>query len=249
MDVRRRKFIRVNGSADTVSFSYNESRPGLVLHTVNGSAGTRSFTHNLLVLSWHVKMELINRFISLPDPNQKPDPAPEYYSQFYSFTTFVGFQPTPIRGSTKYGTAGRCTEQSLKNLDLPAETLESIAKWSNLGVTKKTWSTYKTAEIMLKKCSVETKICMDLPLTDKQTLVFIDWLARVRNLKCTTINSYLAGIRQLHIVTGLPTPELRTDLVKLVLKGISNENGIAVRSKNWWGRLPMTVNSMLLFKN
>jgi integrase len=115
-------------------------------------------------------------------------------------------------------------------------------------VTKKTWSTYKTAEIMLGKCSQETKTPMDLPLTESKILTFIDWLARIRGLKCTTINSYLAGIRQLHIITGLPAPVLRSDLVKLVLKGISNLNGIANRKKNWEGRLPMTLNSMLLFK-
>ncbi len=102
---------------------------------------------------------------------------------------------------------------------------------------------------MLKKCSAYSKVNMNLPLTEKQVLVFVDWLARVRGLKSTTINSYLAGLRQLHIVTGLPAPELRSELVKLVLKGISNQNGIAKRQKNWEGRLPMTVTTMLLFKN
>jgi hypothetical protein len=102
---------------------------------------------------------------------------------------------------------------------------------------------------MLKKCSAESKIDMSLPLTQKQVLVFVDWLARVRGLKGTTINSYLAGLRQLHIVTGLPAPDLRSDLVKLVLKGITNLDGISKRQKNWEGRLPMTVNAMLLFKS
>jgi hypothetical protein len=31
---------------------------------------------------------------------------------------------------------------------------------------------------------------MDLPLTEKQVLIFVDWLARVRGLKGTTINSF-----------------------------------------------------------
>jgi hypothetical protein len=85
---------------------------------------------------------------------------------------------------------------------------------------------------MLGKCSLETKISMNLPLTESQILTFVDWLARVRGLKCATINSYLAGIRQLHNVTGLAAPVLRSDLVKLVLKGISNVDGIAKRKKN-----------------
>ncbi len=102
---------------------------------------------------------------------------------------------------------------------------------------------------MLKKCSADSKIDMSLPLTQKQVLIFVDWLARVWGLKGTTINSYLAGLRQLHIVTGLPAPDLRSDLVKLVLKGITNLDGITKRQKNWEGRLPMTVNAMLLFKS
>jgi hypothetical protein len=50
-------------------------------------------------------------------------------------------------------------------------------------------------------------------------------------------------------VTGLPAPDLRSDLVKLVLKGITNLDGITKRQRNWEGRLPMTVNAMLLFKS
>jgi len=88
---------------------------------------------------------------------------------------------------------------------------------------------------------------MHLPLDTPQTLTFIDWLATARNLKYTSINSYLAGIRQLHITRGLTCPDLRTDLVKLVLKGISNTDGIRTRKARWAGRLPMTINTMLLF--
>ncbi len=88
---------------------------------------------------------------------------------------------------------------------------------------------------------------MHLPLDTPQTLTFIDWLATARNLKYTSINSYLAGIRQLHITRGLTSPDLRTDLVKLVLKGISNTDGIRTRKAHWSGRLPMTINTMLLF--
>ncbi len=70
---------------------------------------------------------------------------------------------------------------------------------------------------MLKKCCLETNVNMEPPLSQNQILTFIDWLARVRGLKSKTIDSYLAGIRQLHIVTGLTAPVFRSDLVKLVL--------------------------------
>jgi hypothetical protein len=90
----------------------------------------------------------------------------------------------------KIRATGRCSLQSIARLELPTDTAASIANWSNLAITKKTWSTYKTAEVMLKKCSADGKIDMSLPLTQKQVLVFVDWLARVRGLKGATFNSY-----------------------------------------------------------
>jgi len=101
---------------------------------------------------------------------------------------------------------------------------------------------------MLLKCEKETKTKMDIPLQNRQVLVFIDWLARYRNLKGTTINTYLSGIRQLHIVQGLEPPILRTGLVKLVLKGLTNRDGIQARAEHLTGRLPMTTNVMLLLE-
>ena len=136
----------------------------------------------------------------------------------------------------------------LDALGLPQEVSDSIAKWSNLGVARSTWSSYKTAKIMLEKCSKDLNLNLDPPMTKRKAVAFIDWLARVRGLKCGTIKTYLAGIRQLHIVQGLDPPDLRTGLVQLVLKGIENRDGIDSRAKGWAGRLPMTKNAMLLFK-
>jgi len=111
-------------------------------------------------------------------------------------------------------------------------------------VTKSTWSTYKTAKTMLKKCEKETNTDMSLPIDRNKILIFIDWLARCRGLKCSTINTYLAGIRQLHIIQGIEPPIIRDGLVKLILKGISNKDGVNKRAGNFKGRLPMTLNMM-----
>ena len=133
-------------------------------------------------------------------------------------------------------------------LDLPKETAESIAKFSNLGVAQSTWNTYRTAKTMLLKCAKETGQSMELPLKNKQILIFIDYLARKRGLKGASISSYLSGLRQLHIIQNFDPPEFRTGLVKLVLRGISNQDGIVDRNKGLTGRLPMTTNVMLLLQ-
>jgi integrase len=149
----------------------------------------------------------------------------------------------------KYGNRGGCPAELFQDLNLPEETARSLADLGNLGVSKTTWSTYKTAKAMLAKCETETRSDLSLPFNERKTLIFIDWLVRIRKLRGATVNSYLAGIRQLHIVNNFDAPVIRTGLVKLVLKGISNRDRILKRSENPAGRLPMTINTMLMFKN
>jgi hypothetical protein len=134
-------------------------------------------------------------------------------------------------------------------LNLPSETASALSELRNMGISNSTWSTYKTARTMIPKCQIETKVDLSIPFDKRKTLIFIDWLVRVRKLKGSTINSYLAGVRQLHVVKGLDPPNIRSSLVKLVLKGIENRDGIQKRSRTKVGRLPMTMNMMLLFKN
>jgi hypothetical protein len=143
---------------------------------------------------------------------------------------------------------GGCTRELLNNLQLPDDVAESLVEFGNMGVAKSTWKSYNSAKHMLMKCAKETKNCMELPLAEREILIFIDWLARHRHLKGSSVNSYLSGIRQMHIVMGIPPPAIRSGLVKLVLKGITNRDNIASRSEHLSGRLPITFNVMLLLK-
>jgi hypothetical protein len=101
---------------------------------------------------------------------------------------------------------------------------------------------------MLLKCAKDTNENLEIPLDSRKVLIFIDWLARRRGLKSASINSYLSGVRQLHVVHGIDPPQIRTGLVKLVLRGIANVDGIKAREQNLSGRLPITTNVMLLFQ-
>jgi hypothetical protein len=108
-----------------------------------------------------------------------------------------GFNPTPVKGSTKYGSKGGCAADLLKDLDLPRETAAALAELGNMGISRSTWSTYKTAQTLLQKCESETNADLSIPFNQKKTLIFIDWLVRIRKLKASTVNSYLAGVRTL----------------------------------------------------
>jgi hypothetical protein len=84
-------------------------------------------------------------------------------------------------------------------------------------------------------------------LTEDTTLRFIHWLAAERNLKSGTISCYLAGIRQLHISKGLPEPEIRSDIINLILKGLKNKENKLNRNKTTQ-RKPITKETMALLK-
>ena len=165
-----------------------------------------------------------------------------------SFTIGSNFEPTPVRGSSKYGTTGGCSASNFSKLGLPEDTLKSISQLGNLGLANGTWKSYKAGQDMLYKCSLETKRHMTLPLTEADILCFIDWLHRVKKLSIGTIKCYLAGIRQLHISKGIEPPGSRSALVKLVIKGIYNKEGMQKREKKSDNRQPITLNMLLLLK-
>ena len=76
----------------------------------------------------------------------------------------------------------------------------------------------------------------------------MEWLRTERKVKAVTIESYLAGIRQMHTVRGIEPLEIRSNLVNQVLKGLKNKNARDNRTRQKPKRLAMTTNIMLLLK-
>ena len=133
---------------------------------------------------------------------------------------------------------------------LPEHVKSKVADWINHGKTNKTWSAYRTAERMALQCQKENQMNFDWPMTAENTLIFIYWLIEQKGLKVSTANNYLAGLRQLHIMKGLPPPKLRSELVKQALRGRANmeaSQGNQELSKKT-RRLPMTIAMMKLLK-
>jgi hypothetical protein len=83
----------------------------------------------------------------------------------------------------------------------------------------------------------------------KDVLLFVHWLIYVRKLKAGTVNSYLSGIRQLHIMKGLEEPNLRPEIVKIVIKGKENKDNADRHCKTRDNRLPMTRQLMKVLKD
>jgi hypothetical protein len=100
---------------------------------------------------------------------------------------------------------------------------------------------------MLFKFHKEKQLKTELPLTEDTILRFIHWLAADRNLKSGTICCYLAGIRQLHVAKGLPEPNIRSEVVNLILKGSQNKQNKLRRGKTD-KRQPITKEVMAVLK-
>lgn len=90
---------------------------------------------------------------------------------------------------------------------------------------------------------------LSLPVGQKTILGFIHWLAYKKKVKAGTINTYLAGVRNLHVVHGLEQPSIRSDIVKMILKGRQNiEAGKKLREKIGFNRDPVTPDILRLIK-
>jgi integrase len=97
-------------------------------------------------------------------------------------------------------------------------------------------------------CGKAKKRKLEFPLGESDILEFIGWLAQERKVKAGTISSYLAGIRQAHILEGMEPPIIRSNLVKFLLQGKKNMDNIKSRAEGGQNRLPMTISVMKLLK-
>jgi hypothetical protein len=157
------------------------------------------------------------------------------------------FTPASVKGS-KYGNKNRISDILFQGLNLSEGTKRVLAEAGEHGLASSTWSSYKTAERLLAMCQKDRNKSMCLPLGQESLLEFIGWLIEVRKLKTGSINSYLSGIRHLHILKGMDPPQLRSSMVKFLLKGKKNQDSIKSRESDEGKRLPMTMDMMRILK-
>jgi len=101
---------------------------------------------------------------------------------------------------------------------------------------------------MLLTCLKQKGRKFDMPLTQEDVVIFVDWLLEERKVAAGTVKGYLSGIRQMHISKGMEPPVIRTVAVNWVLRGKKNAENIINRREGQAGRLPMTMNMMKLLK-
>ena len=157
------------------------------------------------------------------------------------------FKVTVAAGSTKYGphnwkgTSSRDRRRSV----IEQEELDELYSY---GLAKGTWSSYKTAERLLLQCCDEKNIKKELPVGEEVILSFIHWMAFSRGAKASTIDTYLSGIRQLHVERGLTTAGIRTERVTTILRGLKNKNLADDRRDKVGKRKPITLDILVTLK-
>ena len=151
--------------------------------------------------------------------------------------------PTAIPGSTKYGPNGLFSINSFHQLTTNSELCILLSNLANHSLSKSTWSTYKTSYKMLLQCFDNN---VNFPLTQPAIVTFIGWLAN-RNLSVSTINSYLAGLRQVHLALGHDVPHLRSEMVTQILNGKKNFDAVKPSTKPV--RIPVTPTLLRILKN
>ena len=159
-----------------------------------------------------------------------------------TFTVSKKRDPICAPHTEKYTERGLFSENNFN--DMPSEIKMLLTKTANHSLAKSTWSSYRTSLKRLKDCETETGKNMDLPLNERQVLLFIGYLLK-ENLTAATIETYMAGLRQAHIAEGWGETQLKSHTVKQIIRGRRNELLNRETSKR---RLPITPTILQMIK-
>ena len=150
-------------------------------------------------------------------------------------------------GSTKYGPNGLYSESSFHKTGLSLAWCQYLANVANFSLSKSTWSSYKTVQNHLATCQRDFSIRFSFPMSSDQVLIFISWLMK-RGLEASSINSYISGLRTIHLTKGIDLPALRPPIISAVIEGRAHIGTIRRRLENKPLRMPVTLSVLKLIK-
>lgn len=127
---------------------------------------------------------------------------------------------------------------------MPNDIKALLTSTANHALAKSTWSSYKTSLNRLRDCEAETGKNMDLPLNERQVILFIGYLLK-ENLAASTIETYMSGLRQAHIAEGWGETQLKSSTVKQIIRGRRNE---LLNKETSNRRLPITPTILHMIK-
>jgi hypothetical protein len=96
---------------------------------------------------------------------------------------------------------------------------------ANHSLTSSTWKSYSSVWARMGKISGETGVNFSYPMSVNMVRTLTAALIQ-RGLKSGTILSYMAAIRQAHILRGLEAPALDDKVIKAAVKGVKNRKSL-----------------------
>ena len=78
-------------------------------------------------------------------------------------------------------------------------------------------------------------------------IVFVSWLVK-RGLSANTINTFISGLRTIHLTQGIDQPALRPPIVTAIIEGKSHIDTVKARLRSKPKRIPVTLNVLRLLK-
>ena len=133
---------------------------------------------------------------------------------------------------------------AMVNPSLPESVTTEAYRLVSMSVSVNTAKTYRSAESILGPASAWLGRPIEVPFTDSDATALVVYMAVVRSLRSTTIGTYFAGFRLLHLMKGSNAPNLRTDLVNQMISGVKNGNRASDVLSDRKSRQPVTFEVM-----
>lgn len=120
-------------------------------------------------------------------------------------------------GSRKYGPTSACNEILRKTMISERSKLQVSA-----GLAKGTWERHTAAKNAFNLFEKFDSKRHDWPLSVESISNFIAWGFDHKNLKATTVKSYVNSLKTIHELKNLSSTNFNSKIVKIQLKGIEN---------------------------
>ena len=115
-----------------------------------------------------------------------------------------------------------------------------LEKTGNFGLSQGSWKTYGTVDRHLAACRLDTGRCASFPLEPADVLTFLGWLIH-RNIRATTVQVYLSGLRMSHLTKGFFGITIYEDIITHMVRGLKHRDLVKDKIAGAAGRLPVTL--------
>ena len=153
-------------------------------------------------------------------------------------------QEKPSSDAWKFSNTSSSKVHSLISKDLlPVEMSSLCHDLENLVLnssSESTWKKHVSAWKLYENFCAEYKVKFKLPITVEYARAFVTWSPSKKNLKGSTIRSYVSSLNIAHMLSNTPSCNLNSDkCVKMAIKGTENISCLKNTVKP--DRLPMNV--------